>query len=332
MVELKHSDTLRFTFPKVHKDAFLDIRFIRTLRVPDDGRVNKLPPGFDSFQMEHVADHARQVPANWKKHGGVMMPMYQSEAMWMSFNSPSDYPFAVKVACGKCCALTGNAWEDGLIQGQRRTADDEINLQNYLVVPKQPWLDGFNTGKNEVRQFVAEPLGEGITVEEQLMGHAEFGGIQIQVFPLDPDIWEMMKKRELEEECILCCKQKLYAPMIGCAEMGLGAGGRIRQEIYKDKRPLDEWDLEDTSRVFVHLMNAKQWTEVTGQPIPHEPFDTETYNRAGFPWFDYYADTPTIGAGEKLTKIKSIAEWDPSLMGRDIADPTMIVKYKKPKK
>ena len=46
-------------------------------------------------------------------------------------------------------------------------------------LPKQPWLDGFSIGEGLIRQFVAMPLGNGYTVEEQLTGKAYIGGIQV---------------------------------------------------------------------------------------------------------------------------------------------------------
>jgi len=74
-----------------------------------------------------------------------MLPMYQSEAMWVYFHSHSRYPFLVKIATGKINAVTGNQWQD------RPVADP----QDYLVVPTQPWLDGYCVEKGEIRQFVA---------------------------------------------------------------------------------------------------------------------------------------------------------------------------------
>ncbi len=44
---------------------------------------------------------------------------------------------------------------------------------NYLVVPEQPWLDGFSVGAWLIRQFVAMPLAAGDSVEEQLAGQAD---------------------------------------------------------------------------------------------------------------------------------------------------------------
>jgi hypothetical protein len=106
------------------------------------------------------------------KRGGVVMPMYQSEALWIDFSS--SYPFAVKVAAGKINAVSGEPWSPDLQQ----------EPQNYLVLPDQPWLDGFAVGEGVIRQFVAMPLGAGYSVEEQLTGQAVTGGIQLQAYPI----------------------------------------------------------------------------------------------------------------------------------------------------
>ena len=99
----------------------------------------------------------------WRRRGGVMTPMHQAEALWIDFRS--IYPFAVKVATGKVCAVTGDPWVDHL----------NSDPQDYVVLPDQPWLDGYCVEKGLIRQFVAMPLGEGYTAEEQLTGAAQTG-------------------------------------------------------------------------------------------------------------------------------------------------------------
>ncbi len=130
-------------------------------------------------------DYAPRLPEEWLRRGGVLMPMHQAEAMWMSFDSPSEdlgYPFAVKIATGKVCAVSGGAWVDHLNQ----------DPQDYVVLPDQPWLDGYCVEKGLIRQFVAMPLGEGYTVEEQLTGAGEHGGVQIIAFPMKRDRYEAL--------------------------------------------------------------------------------------------------------------------------------------------
>ena len=102
-VRLIDNNELEFAFPAIGKDCILRMNFQRTLRVPDD-EVNNLPPGLDRFELEHVEDYEGRIPQKWLEHGGLMLPMYQAEAMWISFRSPREYPFAVRIAAGKICA------------------------------------------------------------------------------------------------------------------------------------------------------------------------------------------------------------------------------------
>jgi len=44
-------------------------------------------------------------------------------------------------------------------------------------------LDGINAGQGFIRQFVAIPLGSGVTVEAQLTGKEEQGGIEVSGHP-----------------------------------------------------------------------------------------------------------------------------------------------------
>src|SRR6185436_13276484 len=106
MMELKNN-TLAVSFPEIQLGPTLTIDLKRTWRIPDDGRDYPLPPGLGSFPLRHIDDYATRVPQSWLARGGVILPMWQSEALWMHFQSPyihahnASYPFAVKVATGK---------------------------------------------------------------------------------------------------------------------------------------------------------------------------------------------------------------------------------------
>ena len=56
--------------------------------------------------------------------------------------------------------------------------------QDYGVVPEQLWLDGNCVQMGVIHQFLAMPLGDGYTVEEQLTGAAAHGGLQIVAYPM----------------------------------------------------------------------------------------------------------------------------------------------------
>ena len=124
------ADTLVFRCPEVHPKAQFSLSFQRTLRIPDDGRDYPLPPGLGRFALRHIEDYKKNVPERWLKRGGLIMPMYQAEAMWLSFSSwvsfDGGYPFAVKVATGKINAVTGAPWSQPLSR----------DPQDYLALPE----------------------------------------------------------------------------------------------------------------------------------------------------------------------------------------------------
>ena len=90
--------------------------------------------------------------------------------------------------------------------------------------------------------------------------------------------------------------------------MGLGAGGRMKQEIYEDSHDLNVWDLCETSRCFVHLCNALVWREITGTNPPQPPVTAKEYERHSLPWFDFYRDDVAAQEGSKtLAGVTSVA-------------------------
>lgn len=323
MIELDGS-TLRFSFPEVHPEAVLEVVFHRTLRIPDDDKEYPLPPGMGAFPMAHVDDYRERVPPKWVEHGGVMVPMYQAEALWISFQARTvrernvQYPFAVKVGTGKISAVTGDEWERGLRE------------EDYLVVPPQPWLDGYAVEEDVIRQFVAAPLGWGFSAEEQITGKADHGGIQIEVFPMHRETFERKYPRvpppsvlrgvgtagmggfrppEFYSMSLELNDTAAPIAVAACAEMGLAPGGRMRQEIYEDPHGKECWQLPRRARCFVHLANSLAWRAITGKASPETPVTAEEYTRHGYPWFDYYEDgAKALKGSGQLKGLKSVLE------------------------
>jgi len=287
MIELDNSSLL-FSFPDVHPKARLRITFKRTLRVPDDDTDYPLPPSLGNFPLRHADDFADNLPPKWIDRGGVILPMYQSEALWINFRSSwikgrdTEYPFAIKIATGKINAVSGEQWGEGLRE----------KPQNYVVVPDQPWVDGYRVGPGVVRQFVAMPLGKGYGVEEQLTGQAEYGGIQVQVFPMRREVFE--RRFPLVPEDHSVSEPPRYCLSAKPEAMSLAPGGRIRQSIWPDPFEPEEWDMGHTSRCFVHLVNSVIWKELTGQGPPTWLPTAAEYTEAGLPWFEEYREDPDI--------------------------------------
>jgi hypothetical protein len=326
---------------KGYVDCGLQISFYRTLRIPDDGRTYPLPAGLGLFPLHDVDEFQQSVPPLWLERGGVLMPMYQSEALWIYFET--GYPFVVKVGAGKINAVTGKAFGEGLA----------ASPQNYLVVPAQPWLDGFAVSKGVIRQFVAMPLGAGYSAEEQLTGKAEVGGLQLQVLPMKPAacfqkvIKDRLPKslgdllREWTRDILRLPGHDprldgLYGSRLYVREgaaMGLGAGGKMQQEVYADPYEIDDWQSSQSRRCFVHLCNSMQWRQITGNNPPHPPLTASEYERYGIPWFDYYRDDlQALGGSAILEGLKSVGQLgdikgDQPLPAEVSVQPELVVQF-----
>lgn len=303
-------DEIVFRFPQVEEKAKFRINFQRTLRIPDTEATYSLPPGLGNFPLRHVEDYAARLPPETSSRGGLILPMWQAEAMWIFFSNWGlelglEFPVAIKIAAGKINAVTGEVWRSGLHR----------NPQDYMVSPGQPWLDGFSIERGVIRQFVAMPLGEGYSVEEQITGEAEWGGLQISVAPLKAEVWaikraewELAQLRRRELRGFSGKQGSLYSVPRNATPMALGAGGRMMQDIYEDQFGIDDWDTAAADRVFITLVHAKDWKAITGEAPPNEPPTAKDYSEAGLPWFEYYGkDQVALPGSAALAGVKSVA-------------------------
>ncbi|KAF1988656.1 hypothetical protein K402DRAFT_452856 [Aulographum hederae CBS 113979] len=162
----------------------LQIRFHRILRVADNNNVSRLPPNEGVFPIYSVDQYKDTLPEYVVKKGGAFFPMYQREAMWMSFSA--QLPFAIKVYVGGVNAISGEPMIENPKTRLRRLAlrHDRKRLQDYVVAPQQLWLDGIASTDACVRQFVAMPSGAGYSVEAQSTGEEHICGLQFEVVPL----------------------------------------------------------------------------------------------------------------------------------------------------
>ncbi|WP_328505422.1 hypothetical protein [Streptomyces sp. NBC_00391] len=343
----------------LHLPGGVQVRFQRTLRLPETG-THQLPPGLGDFPIRRVEDHPHTAPQEMRARGGVMLPVYLREAMWLHFGGSTE-PAALQVGVGKVCAVSGKPWSGTLAR----------DPQNYVVLPRQPWLDGVNSGKGTVRQFVAVPLGLGATVEGQVTGEEVFGGVQLQSFPLNDEqlaVWRREERLRAERErnigpvgghggyggtgavpmpppgavpmappstgaplppapggpmppgAAYPMAAPGAAPMRGApaapsrapAAMGLGVGGSMRQEVYRDTWPRGSWAEQPAGRIFVHLVTPPEWRRITGEAPPPSPVDRAAYTRAGLPWFEYYdddQDAHDLAPADALGTVKPVGDW-----------------------
>lgn len=91
-------------------------------------------------------------------------------------------------------------------------------------------------------------------------------------------------------------------------EMGMAAGGRIRQEIVADAFGYEAWDAQHSSRVFVHLLPAEMMTELTGLKAPSAPMSPQDYGQANMPWFEHESEQPVLDVDILLASVLSLNE------------------------
>ena len=339
------NDRLVFRFPKIEENASVSISFQRTLRIPDTDAEYPLPPGLGNFSLRHTEDYAERLGDATVERGGVIMPIWQAEAMWIQFSNHGpepglDFPVAIKVATGKINAVSGEPWRPGLHR----------DPQDYMVSPSQRWLDGYaveartnpaksfldntTTAAGVIRQFIAMPLGEGYSAEEQITGEARWGGLQIAVMPLKRAVWERSKvrweswKREQqvrkpEIRPYAPSSSKVFMKLPSLGTMGLAPGGLMRQAIYPDRYNIDDWDIDASDRVFVTLVHAKEWKAITAEAPATYPPSADEYSKAGLPWFDFYGvDQEALPGIEKLTKLHSVGKKFKEKTGAELPDST----------
>jgi hypothetical protein len=256
-----------------------------------------LPPGLGAFPVRRVVEFAERLPASWSStEEALFIPLYQREALWLSFNAAHWKPNAVMVGIGDINALTGEPWRSELSD----------QPQNYLVCPEQPWLDGIKVAEGTIRQFVAVPLGQGITVSGQITGTEEFGGLRVVVFEPKPGRFPDEPPEVPEWEADMPLPESALGDL-DAAEMGVGAGGKMKQKVYPDPYGLDTWDAENYESIIVYLVNSAQYQTSTGSAPPPTPISAQSYTQFGLPWFDLYdEEAGDIRATEILHNVKSI--------------------------
>ena len=264
------------------------------MRIPDDGKTYPLPSGLGLFPMRYLDDFEKEpppewadewadegdvvkLPPEWTDRGGVIMPVYPSEAMYIAFGE-GGYPCAVKIGIGDHNAVNGEPWSEEL----NDTPGD------YIVAPPQRWLDGFYIGNDRVRQFVAVP---------QTAGQAAAGGVRIVVYPMKKDRYQrfMADRRAVKLIGADGASTQLAPSEEESREVLLGFGGRMKEHIYACPHGFDAWDHTVRASCVVTLIDPEQWLKLTRARPPDPPPTRDEYDAKGLPWHDdYSSNLPTV--------------------------------------
>ena len=144
-----------FNLAGVGRDSLtaLDVKFQRTMRIPDDGETYALPIGLGQLPIRSVDDFPETAPASWLKQGGVILPLARSEALWIWFSSTYHLQLRLTLEMSMRFPIS------------HRNRASRKSLRIILRVP-----GSFREGSEVVRRFVAIPLSRGDPRETQGFG------------------------------------------------------------------------------------------------------------------------------------------------------------------
>ncbi|KAK6336539.1 hypothetical protein TWF696_002088 [Orbilia brochopaga] len=89
-------------------------------------------------------------------------------------------------------------------------------------------------------------------------------------------------------------------------ELGIAAGGKIRQTIVADKLSDDDWDKENIVAFNVQILNAKDYVRITGLPAPSMPTSARSYAKSGGNFYKLEEEESSIHGD--FEQVKSIAQ------------------------
>ena len=203
----------------------LRISFHRTLRIPETRGMHDLPANLGKFPLFNVVNYASRMPGDMAQKGGVFLPLYQREAMYIQFDSTSwghASQYAIKVFVGGVNAISGKTW------------DQKSDKQDYIVVPPQRWLDGIATAPGVVKQFVAMPSGSGYSVEKQVTGKEDTGGIQFEIVPANSNGVGIASMLAFSGQSTPYLAARWIDPMRSPQDNGYEPGARLYMKDYRD--------------------------------------------------------------------------------------------------
>ncbi|RKL46660.1 hypothetical protein BFJ70_g3146 [Fusarium oxysporum] len=324
----------------------LTITFRRTIRVPDNKNTSGLPPDEGIFPLFKIEDYARKLPLSMAQKGGMFIPMYQREALWIDFESRKNY--AIRIHVGNVNIVSGEPRVPTFATELRRRQllKQEKSIQDYIVVPDQKWIDGVATEPGQVRQFVAMPIATNCSVEAQMNGEESTAGIQFDITRLDPllsgpkdNINIMVKDLNGEtsnyflsrfsrvETLKLLVKAKAgvdvaYQSLVSSSQK-LQSMDYTPHQCQAPKpemniasgglirqniveQPKGEYKKTSTATFNVQILNSTSFKRVTGQDPPKSPISAATYAKAGHPFFSLDEGPATISGN--FSDLQSLAQ------------------------
>lgn len=217
----------------------LNIGLHRTIRVNPE-EISNLPPSLGNFEIFKVSDYNLK---NWDQKA-FFIPIHEKEALWLSFHTFSSCLFETQGV-----AVLININDINVLNGKKGQTD--LSKNNYLVCPPQLFLDGYKNEDGTVSQFVTK------------------NNISENNEKLDIYVFETNLTQKPYVHQGFCHK--------GFASMEIEQGGKIEQQIYPDPHGLETWNKNSIGKASFYFINAKEFSEITGNPLPPLPKSFEDY-------------------------------------------------------
>jgi hypothetical protein len=289
---------------------------------PSPQGVQVLPPSVGALPIVE----ARRFPKAVKAFGNqddLLTVLPAGSAFWLSIASGLPY----RLGSGGRYALIVGANGVNTITGQ--PFKPELEKDSFYAVPGQQYIDGANRGDRTVGQFIAQPLGLGDGLGEQLYGNDQFGGLDFVVFRkpgvditavlgrLDtgPDVGAYSYGSAFDRSDVM------RSPTFGGSH-AVGMGSSMRQTTVKGA--IDGFDPNGERHVGrVHILDPDFFRDITGQSVLFPPISPRELVAAGATFYVVNdGHLPDIGADLELgALVQSTAERAEA--AGDVTDPDL---------
>jgi Ubiquitin-2 like Rad60 SUMO-like len=159
------------------------------MRLPNDDKAYPMPPPLAPYPLYNTGQLGGRLALDMREKGGVIFPMWQREAVRVQFKHLGHRrlaSYAVRPFVGGVNCISGEAARPSMSHILRQL-NGVAKKQDYLVVgggaSSVQYLDGIAVAPGIVRQLVALPIQSPESIEWQMTGLDDVGGLQLEIIP-----------------------------------------------------------------------------------------------------------------------------------------------------
>lgn len=229
----------------------LRVQFTRTFRVTDG--LPLTAHHFGSPSVYNVDPSRQALPADVLARGGVLIPTYPWEALYIHLDS--DAPVALQISYQGRCALTGNSLSRRLRHRHR----------NYVVVPFHRHITGAAAANHSTLQFSVGCVTNDLQFRASHEVTHRITGLQLQVWNLNDTARQRWSNGSGSTHHATSVDTPLAPP---------------RPQSISSR----DWSTAPLARVWIHLVDPVLWPAITGSLPPASPISSSDYFTHGLPW------------------------------------------------